>query len=112
MRADAVGGKDKVMKTTGFALAAALVCSPLAAQDAGEQGTKEQVSEASEEAVQEEAVEADDKDKIICRRTAIVGSKFKKKLCGTQEMWDSMAARGRDATAEFQRKGRGIRQGN
>ena len=100
------------MKKTAFALAAALMCSPLAAQDAGEQSTEEQVAEATEDAVEAETEEASEKDKIICRRTAIVGSKFKKRMCGTQKMWDDLAARGRNATAEFQRKGRGIRQGS
>ncbi len=112
MRWQTVGRKDCEMKKFVFAAAAALVCSPLAAQDAERQDVETAAEVSTEEAAPDEAEEAEDKDRVICRRTAVVGSKFKKKLCGTQEMWDQMSARGRDATAEFQRKGRGIRQGN
>ena len=54
------------------------------------------------------AKEGADEERLICKRTAIVGSKFKKKLCGTQEYWDQMAQRGKDATREFQTRGRGV----
>jgi len=52
--------------------------------------------------------EAEDEDKIICRRTAIVGSRFKKRICGTQKEWESMSRRSRDATQGMQRSGRGL----
>ena len=49
---------------------------------------------------------------MICKRTAIVGSKFKKKLCGTKEYWDRMAQNAKDATLEFQTRGWGVEPGN
>lgn len=54
----------------------------------------------------EEAV--NDDDKIICRRTAVVGSKFKKKMCGTKKQWETLSNRGTDTTREFQRRGKGL----
>ncbi|WP_298469580.1 hypothetical protein [uncultured Erythrobacter sp.] len=51
---------------------------------------------------------ANDDDKIICRRTAIVGSKFKKKICGTKKQWETLANRGAETTREFQRRGKGL----
>ncbi|MEL7218508.1 MAG: hypothetical protein AAGK01_08770 [Pseudomonadota bacterium] len=50
---------------------------------------------------------AGDDEKIICRRTAITGSKFKKRICGTKKQWEDMANRGSDTTREFQRRGKG-----
>ena len=99
------------MKKISVILAAAIVCSPLAAQEAEEETTVEtEAEEAATEEAGEEVAETDDKNRIICRRTAVIGSKFKKRICGTQKMWDTLSARGRDSTSEFQRKGRGIRQ--
>ncbi len=52
--------------------------------------------------------EASDDDKIICRRTAITGSKFKKKICGTKKEWETLANRGSKDTRELQRRGKGL----
>ncbi|MEO0975026.1 MAG: hypothetical protein AAFX85_18210 [Pseudomonadota bacterium] len=38
-----------------------------------------------------------DPDRVICQRVAITGTKFKKKICGTQEQWDQSRAQGREA---------------
>ncbi|MEL6528386.1 MAG: hypothetical protein AAGK01_08775 [Pseudomonadota bacterium] len=54
----------------------------------------------------------DDDDKIICRRTAIVGSKFKKRICGTKKQWETLANRGSQTTRELQRAGKGLEPGD
>ena len=92
------------MKKTALLLAATMVFSPVAsiAQDA------EPPAQASDEAP---AAEADDDDRMICKRTQIIGSKFKKKICGTKDDWDQMAQRGQDAASLMQTK-RGFEPGN
>ncbi len=65
----------------------------------------------AEEVEDTESVEDED-DKIICRRTAVIGSKFKKKMCGTAKQWRTMAAQGRDTAKEFQRLGKGVTPSN
>ena len=57
-----------------------------------------------------EAEAATDENRIICRRTQVIGSKFTKRICGTQAEWDELARKGQVSTAEFQNKGQGIRQ--
>ncbi|MDJ0642128.1 MAG: hypothetical protein QNJ15_04870 [Erythrobacter sp.] len=54
-----------------------------------------------------ETAEQADENKIICRRTAITGSKFKKKICGTKKEWETLATRGARDTRELQRRGKG-----
>lgn len=49
-----------------------------------------------------------DDDKVICRRTAVVGSRFKKRICGTRREWATLRARGKDTTRDMQRAGRGL----
>ena len=73
---------------------------------AAEQPKSEQVSN------EETAKVADDDDKIICRRTAIIGSKFKKRICGTKKQWETLANRGADTTRELQRRGKGLEPGD
>ncbi len=80
------------------------------------QVTPEAAAEAKVEAEANEAaqedVAANDDDKIICRRTAIVGSKFKKKICGTKKQWETLANRSSDSTREWQRRGKGLEPGD
>lgn len=56
------------------------------------------------------AEEANDENRVICRRTQVIGSKFTKRICGTQAEWEELARKGQISTAEFQAKGAGIRQ--
>ena len=42
---------------------------------------------------------------LICKRQAVIGTKFKKKMCATQEQWDELAERSRTATGDIQRNG-------
>ena len=51
--------------------------------------------------------EADDA-RIICKRTAVIGSKFKKKLCGTVKEWKIMEGRSRDTAKKIQSRGKGL----
>lgn len=56
-----------------------------------------------------EAKEEDkEKSRIICKRTAITGSKFKKRLCGTKEEWETLRRQSSDNTDEMQRRGKGV----
>ena len=57
--------------------------------------------QAETEATEKE--EADDDSKMICKRTAVIGSKFKKRICATKYEWEKLRERSRDTTAEFQR---------
>ncbi len=49
-----------------------------------------------------------DEDKVVCRRTAITGSKFKKKICATRKEWAALSQRGGDTAREMQRRGKGV----
>ena len=86
------------MKKITLVFAAGLMALPMTAM----------AQDAQPAAGETAAKDGADEERLICKRTAIVGSKFKKKLCGTQEYWDQMAQRGKDATREFQVRGRGV----
>lgn len=45
---------------------------------------------------------AEGEEEQICKRTAIVGSKFKRKICGTKAHWDNVAAASRQQTRDSQ----------
>ena len=62
---------------------------------------------AKAEASAGEAEEANDDNKVICRRTQIIGSKFKKRVCGTRAEWESLSRKSKDKTDTMQRRGRG-----
>lgn len=57
--------------------------------------------------VEVEVEEKDDENRIICKRTAVIGSKFKKRICGTAKEWETMSQRAEDTTKDFQRRGKG-----
>lgn len=63
--------------------------------------------EASEAVAEVEVEEKDDENRIICKRTAVIGSKFKKRICGTAKEWETMSQRAEDTTKDFQRRGKG-----
>lgn len=75
--------------------------APEAAQPTGAETAATDTDAKSQEA-------ATDDDKIICRRTAVIGSKFKKRICGTKKQWESLANRATETTREFQRRGKGL----
>ncbi len=52
--------------------------------------------------------EVDEDDKIICRKTAVIGSRFKKRVCATKHEWETLRKRSRDNADEMQRKGKGL----
>lgn len=61
----------------------------------------------SESAAAKEAKVEDD-NKVICRREAVVGSRFKKKVCATKAQWEEMYARNRETAQDMQRRGKGV----
>ena len=63
----------------------------------GEDATIEQIGEVEQ-----------DQDRIICKKTRLTGSKFTKKICGTEEQWAQLTGRARDNAAEMQRRGKGL----
>ena len=46
-----------------------------------------------------------DPDREVCRREAVTGSRFTKKICHTQAEWDRMRARAQSGTRDIQRLG-------
>lgn len=83
----------------------------LQAQPAAEKA-EEAASATASEAVENAEAAAEDQEKvyenkITCRRTAIIGSKFKKRICGTASEWETMRRRAEKTTEEFQRRGKG-----
>lgn len=86
-----------------------LILSAFLAAQAQDAGTAETptVEAPAQVAVQEEE-EVDDDDKIICKRTAVIGSKFKKQICGTQKQWATLESRSTETTREWQRRGKGL----
>ena len=94
---------------TSLLASTALVFS-LQAQAASEPEQETEVTQIEEAAPEPEAEPATEENTVICRRTQLIGSKFSKRICGTQAEWDELARKGRVSTAEFQAKGAGIRQ--
>ena len=91
-------------------LASAAPVFSLQAQAASEPEQETEVTQIEEAAPEPEAEPATEENTVICRRTQLIGSKFTKRICGTQAEWDELARKGRVSTAEFQAKGAGIRQ--
>ena len=91
-------------------LASAALLFSLQAQAASEPEQETEVTQIAEAAPEPEAEPATEENTVICRRTQLIGSKFSKRICGTQAEWDELARKGRVSTAEFQAKGAGIRQ--
>lgn len=48
---------------------------------------------------------AEDSSRLVCKREAVVGSKFKKKICATQDVWDARAEADRKTAGDIQRGG-------
>ncbi|MEM9310158.1 MAG: hypothetical protein AAGA34_01815 [Pseudomonadota bacterium] len=96
-------------------IALALQAAPETTEEAAAQQAQAQETEQSEttgpapadDPVKEEA-KKNDPDEIICRREAVIGSKFKKKICATRAEWQTLADRSRDTTQQFQRRGKGL----
>ena len=42
--------------------------------------------------------------KMICKRQAVVGSNFKRKICATAEQWEASAEESRRTTGDIQRR--------
>lgn len=59
-----------------------------------------------------QASDKGDENEKTCRRTAIIGSKFTKRICATKEEWETLSQRGKDAAEDFRRRGRGVEPSN
>ena len=108
------------MKISIFALALALVATPgLAASqpDAAEtqpavvEGGTEQVDievvgqREAEEAARAEAEAQAGAQKKVCRNIAVVGTRFKERVCQTKSEWDGTENSMKDVAAEMKRSG-------
>ncbi|QFT78940.1 hypothetical protein [Erythrobacter sp. THAF29] len=92
------------MTETAILLLSALLAAqaqPAQSADTSSDTKTEQVAALEDTAV-------DDEDKIICRRTAVIGSKFKKRICGTKKQWQTLENRSAATTREWQRRGKGL----
>lgn len=70
-------------------------------------GTQETASPVEEPTLASGAdKEASPDEKVICKRTAVTGSKFKKKVCGTKKQWEMMANSSSRAARDIQRRNR------
>lgn len=54
------------------------------------------------------AEQIEDDKKIVCRRVAIVGSRFKKRVCASKEEWRTRRDSSVQETATLQRRARGF----
>ena len=41
---------------------------------------------------------------MVCKRQAVVGSNFKRKICMTQDQWEQMQAESQKTTGDIQRR--------
>jgi hypothetical protein len=103
-----------IAATPIFALALAMQAQPAATdQTAATPIAEVEATEATEtteaETTETETTEkAAGEERMICRRTATVGSKFKKKVCGTKKHWQELSRRSQGTTDELKRRGRGL----
>lgn len=44
---------------------------------------------------------------LICRKTRVTGSRFKKRICATQEQWDQYAQKAQREAKRMQDRGKG-----
>jgi len=72
-----------------------------AAQDAAEPVAQTVAAAADPE-------EAGEDEKMICRRTAVIGSKFKKRICATKKEWETLREQNVENAREMQRRGKGL----
>lgn len=72
-----------------------IASAALALQSGGTSETAAGVSQGSEAANAE--------DEVICKKTAMAGSKFKKELCATAEEWQRQAQHAANTTKELKR---------
>ena len=47
-------------------------------------------------------------EKMVCKREAVTGSRFKKKICMSEAQWAEMSEDAKKSTGEFQRKNSGV----
>ena len=96
------------MTTTSILAALLLLSAQSSAEDETTEATAAAMSAEEKAAAEEEAYE----NEVVCKRTAIVGSKFKKKICATRKQWALERERSRQETSNLQRRSRGFEPGN
>lgn len=74
----------------------------------GETAEASEGTEGTEGPPVDEQAQKERDDEIICRREAVIGSKFKKRICATRKEWQTLAERSRDTTQELQNRGVGF----
>lgn len=47
-------------------------------------------------------------ERVICRRTRTIGSKFNRRVCGTAAEWERMNSQHANDGREMQRRGKGL----
>ena len=85
-----------------FCAVAMLGLSACATSAPSTQTASAAVAVASKTAPSTTTASAEGEEEQICKRTAIVGSKFKRKICGTKEHWNNVAAASRQQTRDAQ----------
>jgi len=85
--------------TSGYAGAAETDKQKAAQETKTVQGTETaQATETAQGAVDE----ADDPDKLICKRVKKTGTRFKTKLCGTKAQWEESEKNAKSTTDQMQ----------
>lgn len=95
-------------KSLIFAFLAACLAAACATDDASMEESALVEENQNPENASVETVDEDDPDRITCRYTQVIGSKFKKRLCGTKAQWETMDQRASDDAREIQRRNRGF----
>lgn len=89
-----------------FASALLLASQPQPDAADGDRAAEEQTLQDAAQAAEEQA--AVEEPKVICKRTQVTGSKFLKKMCGTQAQWDALEGKSVENASDMQRKGKGM----
>lgn len=93
--------------TSGLLLLSA--CSTTSTPSAEKVAEAKTAKEVSENLTQTRTTAKSADGKMVCKRTTVVGSNFKRKVCATQEEWDARAEADRKTTDGIQRsKGPGV----
>lgn len=97
-----------IISAPALMLSSQMQVVPPAEQETNETITSPSISD--EGAVAEEGTSSqveEENNRVICRRTAIIGSNFKRRLCATREEWENLSQRSQETTRELQKSGVG-----
>ncbi|WP_405233216.1 hypothetical protein [Lentisalinibacter salinarum] len=91
------------IKSSGLALATALLLAGCAANGGGDAATVAQADNPAAGDTQA-AGGGGDKPKLICKEIVKTGTRFSETVCATQEAWDGASEFGQKATEDIQRR--------